>query len=176
MIVDALSIADAYVVRPEAHTDERGAFAHTFCANEFAAAGLETDVRQCSMSFNTHKHTLRGMHYQVAPDEEAKLVRCTQGAAHHVILDLRPGSASRGKWTTVELNSDNRHQLYVPRGVAHGFITLRDATEIFYQISADFAPDSARGVRWDDPQFGIEWPHHPAIISERDASWPDFKD
>ena len=175
MNIESLTVAGAFLVRPDAQVDERGAFARTFCHATFAKEGLETGYRQCSTSFNTHKHTLRGMHYQVSPHEEVKLVRCTRGAACHVIVDLRPESDTFCKWARVELNSDNRNLLYVPAGVAHGFITLSDATEIFYQITTDYEPDSARGVRWDDPKFGIEWPATPTVVSERDAAWPDYE-
>ena len=176
MIIETLPLDGAFLLRPDAHVDQRGAFARTFCHQTFAAAGLETEIRQCSTSFNTHKHTLRGMHYQAAPDEETKLVRCTRGAAHHVLVDLRPNSATRGQWTSAELNADNRHALYIPKGVAHGFLTLCDATEIYYQMSTDYVAERASGVRWDDPAFAITWPAAPAVISERDASWPDYQD
>jgi len=176
MIFDPLSIAGAFLVRPVANTDERGSFTRTYCRDAFAEAGVAFEIQQCSTSFNTHKHTLRGMHFQAAPDAETKLVRCTRGAAQHVILDLRPDSETCGSWQAVELNADNRHLLYVPERVAHGFITLCDATEIYYEISASFVPGSARGVRWDDPRFAIDWPATPAVISRRDAGWPDFED
>ena len=117
---------------------------------------------------------LRGMHYQAAPDEETKLVRCTRGAAHHVLVDLRPGSATRGQWTSAELNADNRHALYIPKGVAHGFLTLCDATEIYYQMSTDYVAERARGVRWDDPRFAIAWPLAPAVLSDKDRAHRDF--
>ena len=175
MNLEPLSIAGAFLVRPEAITDERGCFVRTFCSTTFAAAGLASDVRQCSASFNTRKYTLRGLHYQSAPYEETKVVRCTRGAAYHVIVDLRHGSASYLEWAGVELNSDKRHMLYVPMGVAHGFITLADVTEISYQMSQDYVPDSACGVRWDDPTFGIEWPASPDVVSDRDAAWPEFR-
>lgn len=135
---------------------------------------MNTNVRQCSISFNTKKHTLRGMHYQLPPHQEAKLVRCTQGAAHHIILDLREDSASFMKWTGIELNCDNRHSLYVPEGVAHGFITLAAATEVLYQMSVDYVPELAAGVRWNDPAFDINWPVEPVIVSDRDSSYADF--
>lgn len=172
----ALTVDGAYLVVPEPLNDERGLFARLFCAETFAELGLESNIRQCSTSFNRHKHTLRGMHYQASPDEETKIVRCTRGAAFHAIVDLRPDSPSYRQWASAELNGDNRHMLYVPKGVAHGFLTLADATEIFYQMSTDYAPDSASGVRWDDPAFGVTWPATPAVISERDAAYADYPD
>lgn len=155
--------------------DERGFFARTFCSREFAEKGLNENLRQCSISFSPKKHTLRGMHYQLAPHQEAKLVRCTQGAAFHVILDLRESSDTYLDWTSVELNSENRNQLYVPEGLAHGFITLADATEIFYQMSEYYVPKSEAGIRWNDPAFCIAWPVEPTVISKRDSSFVDFQ-
>jgi len=175
MNFEPLAIAGSFLIRPELHSDERGFFTRTFCAQAFATNGLNERYRQCGVSFNARKHTLRGMHYQTAPHEEAKLVRCTQGAARHVILDLRSSSDTYLKWAAVELNSDNRHMLYVPEGVAHGFITLADASEIFYQISENYSAESANGVRWDDPAFNIDWPAQPAVISKRDAAFPDYQ-
>lgn len=175
MNFEPLAIAGSFLIKPELLSDERGFLARTFCVHTFAARGLNDRIRQCSASFNASKHTLRGMHYQAAPHEETKLVRCTQGAAHHVILDLRSDSDSYLSWTAVELNSDNRHMLYVPEGVAHGFITLADATEIFYQISEDYSAESASGVRWDDPVFDIDWPVRPTVISARDSGYPDYQ-
>jgi dTDP-4-dehydrorhamnose 3,5-epimerase len=168
-------LAGAWVVAPEPLSDVRGFFARTFDADEFARRGLRSVFPQCSVSYNARAGTLRGMHFQAPPHEEAKLVRCTAGAIFDVILDLRPGSATRGRWVGVELSAENRRALYVPEGFAHGFQTLADATEVFYQISADFAPAAARGVRWDDPAFGIEWPAADVrIISDRDRAYPDF--
>ena len=174
MKFEPLAIAGSFLVKPELRPDERGFFARTLCAQTFAARGLKVSIRQCSVSFNVHKHTLRGMHYQAAPHEETKIVRCTQGAAYHVVLDLRGDSDTYLRWAATELNSDNRHTLYVPEGVAHGFITLADATEIFYEISEDYSAESASGVRWDDPSFDIDWPARPAVISERDSGYPDY--
>lgn len=168
-----LSIAGSYLVEPEALADERGFFARTFCSETFADNGLNPNLRQCSISFNVSRHTLRGMHYQLPPHEEAKLVRCTQGAAYHVILDLRDESENYLQWASAELSAENRNMIYVPEGVAHGFITMQDATEIFYQMSEVYSPESAAGVRWDDPAFGIAWPAEPAVISERDNGYPD---
>ena len=170
-------IAGVWLVEMERHADERGWFARTWCVEEFTRHGLNPRLAQCSASFNRRRGTLRGMHYQAAPHEEAKLVRCVRGAMFDVALDLRPGSATFKQWVGVELSPDNGRALYVPEGCAHGFQTLADDTEVLYQISAPWHPDSARGVRWNDPAFGIEW-YSPkdAILNERDKSYPDFRD
>jgi len=168
-------LAGAFVVEPEPLADERGFFARTFCANQFAQAGLAAEVAQCSVSFNQKKGTLRGMHYQRAPHGEAKLIRCTRGAIYDVILDLRRDSPTFRSWIATELSADNRKALFIPEGFAHGFQTLFDATEVYYQISVDYVPAASEGVRWDDPAFQIEWPEMPLIISERDRSFSDFK-
>lgn len=175
MNFEQLTLAGSFLIRPELLADERGFFARTFCAQTFASKGLNEAIRQCSTSFNAVKHTLRGMHYQSPPHTEAKIVRCTHGAAHHVLLDLRSSSETYLRWIGIELNSDNRLMLYVPEGVAHGFITLSDATEIFYQISEYYSAESTNGVRWDDTAFNIDWPARPAVISDRDANFPDFQ-
>jgi dTDP-4-dehydrorhamnose 3,5-epimerase len=167
-------VAGAYLVEPEPIADERGFFARTWCREEFAANGLNPDLAQANLSFNARRGTLRGMHYQAAPHEEAKLVRCTRGAIFDVALDLRPGSSSYLAWFGTELTDANRHMLYVPEGCAHGFLTLEDATEVAYQMSTPYAPAAARGVRWDDPAFGIEWPGEVLVINERDRSYPDL--
>jgi len=170
-------VAGGYVVEPERLEDERGFFARTFSAREFAARGLDDRVEQCSTSFNAKAGTLRGLHYQAAPHGEAKLVRCTRGAIYDVCLDLRPGSASYLRWTGMELSADDGRALFVPEGCAHGFQTLVDASEVHYQISTPYVPDAARGVRWNDPAFGIEWPPAPPAgrtIAKRDAEYPDF--
>jgi dTDP-4-dehydrorhamnose 3,5-epimerase len=165
----------AFVIEPELVRDARGCFARTFCADEFAERGLNPSLSQCSISFNNRRGTLRGMHYQSAPFEEAKLVRCTAGAIHDVILDLRPFSPSFRRWIAVELSAVNRRIVYIPAGMAHGFQTLEDASEVFYQISQPYAPEHARGVRWDDPAFAVIWPLHDPILSERDRGYPDFR-
>jgi dTDP-4-dehydrorhamnose 3,5-epimerase len=167
-------IPGAVVVEPEPRADERGFFARTFCVEEFRAHNLNPRLVQCSVSFNRQRGTLRGMHWQAAPREEAKLVRCTHGAILDVIVDLRPDSPAFRKWFSVELSAANRVMLHVPEGVAHGFLTLADDTEVFYQMSEYFAPECARGVRWDDPAFGIVWPDGDKIIHPRDAAYPDF--
>ena len=169
----ATPLAGVWLVAPEPIADERGLFARTFCAREFAAQGLDPRLVQCSTSFNRRKGTLRGLHYQVPPHAEAKLVRVTRGAIFDVAVDLRPGSPTRHRWHGVELSADNRLGLYIPEGCAHGFQTLCDDTEVLYQMSAFHAPDAARGVRWDDPALAIRWPdpEHP-ILSERDRGLP----
>ena len=168
-------LAGVLVVDPEPTSDERGLFARTFDSAEFARRGLRSHFPQCSVSFNTHAATLRGMHYQAAPHGEAKLVRCTAGGVFDVAVDLREGSPTRGRWVGVELTAANRRGLYVPEGCAHGFQTLADATEVFYQISAEYVPGAARGVRWDDPALGIAWPAAESrVISERDRTYPDL--
>ena len=170
------SLPNAFVLEPELHQDERGFFARTWCAQELAACGLTSQISQCSISFNRCKHTLRGMHYQAAPREEAKVVRCTQGAIYDVIVDLRPGSATRCAWFGIELTAGNRLSLFVPMGFAHGFLTLTNDTEVFYQISEPFDSSLSRGVRYDDPSFGIDWPASPQVISERDRTFGDFRE
>jgi len=164
----------AYVVEPERITDERGFFARTWCRSEFETHGLNPNLVQCNISFNDKKGTLRGMHYQVTPRAEAKLVRCTAGAIYDVIVDLRPDSGTFKRWTGVELNADNRYMLYIPEGFAHGFLTLSDDAEVMYQMSEYYSAEHARSVRWNDPTFGIQWPGEVLVISDRDRSYPDF--
>lgn len=164
----------AYLVDIDRHEDERGFFARTWCRDEFAEQGLDTALAQASISYNRRAGTLRGMHFQIAPHEETKLVRCTRGALHDVIIDLRPGSPSYRRWTAVELTADNGRMLYIPAGFAHGFITLEAHTEACYMISQPYAPGSASGIRWNDPAFAIAWPRAVEVISARDSSWPDF--
>lgn len=168
-------LAGVYIVEPEQLADERGFFARTWCKQEFASHGLNSELVQCSISFNNVGGTLRGMHYQQAPYAEDKLVRCTMGAIYDVALDLRKESPTYKQWVGVELSSDNRRMLYIPVGVAHGFQTLVDSTEVFYQMSQFYRAGSGAGVRWNDPAFGIEWPDVTArILSERDSLYPDF--
>ena len=164
----------AWVLELEPRADERGFFARTYCAEEFRALNLNPRLVQCSVSFNLRRGTLRGMHWQAAPAEEAKLVRCTRGAIFDALVDLRPDSPSFKKTFTVELTAENHRQLYVPEGVAHGFLTLEDNTEVLYHMSEYFAPDCARGARWDDPAFAIPWPAGEKILHERDRAYPDF--
>lgn len=163
------------VVEPEPVADDRGFFARSWCADEFAAHGLDPALGQCSISFNHRALTLRGMHWQAAPHGESKLVRCTAGAVHDVALDLRSGSPTNGLYFGIGLTASNRAALFIPPGVAHGFLTLADDTELLYQISVPFHAPSARGVRWDDPAFAIEWPADPLVISERDLAYPDYR-
>jgi dTDP-4-dehydrorhamnose 3,5-epimerase len=167
-------LTGAFVIEPERLEDSRGFFARTWCLREFTARGLETRIAQCSTSFNKKKGTLRGMHYQAAPVAESKIVRCTRGAVHDVIIDLRPGSATYTRHFGTALTAANRAMLYVPEGFAHGFQTLEDDTEVFYQISEFYSPKHARGVRWDDPAFGIRWPDDDRTIVDRDRAYPDF--
>jgi dTDP-4-dehydrorhamnose 3,5-epimerase len=169
-----VALPGAWIIDLDPHADERGYFARTFCRDEFAARGLPAAFVQCNTSFNLKRGTLRGMHFQHAPHGEAKLVRCTRGAVHDVIVDLRPASPAYCRWVAVELSADNGRALFIPEGVAHGFQTLVDASEVLYQMAAMFHPASAAGVRWDDPAFGIHWPLAEPILSARDATWGDF--
>jgi dTDP-4-dehydrorhamnose 3,5-epimerase len=171
----ALRLAGAFLIELEPHTDERGFFARTFCDEEFARHGLPTRFPQNNLSRNTRAGTLRGMHYAVAPSEESKVVRCAAGAIHDVIIDLRPGSPTQGQWIAAELTGENGRALYVPSGFAHGFLTLVDDTDVLYQMGDVFRPETARGLRWNDPRFAVAWPREPAVISARDASYPDFQ-
>ena len=168
-----LTIQGAFRVEPERHEDARGFFARTWCREEFAAHGLDPGLVQSSISFNRRRGTLRGMHFQRAPHGEAKLVRCTAGAIHDVLLDLRADSPTYGRWVALALDAANRHAAYVPAGCAHGFLTLADDCEVYYQMSAPFEPAAAAGVRWNDPAFAIAWPEPVRVISERDASFAD---
>ena len=169
------ALKGAYIIELEAAEDERGYFARTFCRREFAEQGLNYEVAQCSISYNARRGTLRGMHYQVEPHREAKLVHCVGGSLYDVIVDLRPESDTYCRWIGVELSPLKRRLLYVPEGFAHGFQTLEDNTTVYYQISEFYAPQSARGVRWDDPAFGIKWPLSNPIISEKDRLLPDYE-
>lgn len=177
MIFRDTGLADAWVIDLEPAVDERGFFARTFSAEQFAERRLNPHLEQCSISFNERAGTLRGLHFQAPPHAEAKLVRCVGGALYDVILDLRPDSDSYLSWFSVELSAENRRSLYIPEGFAHGFQTLEDSTEIFYAISAAYEPSAARGVRWDDPAFGIVWPDtDDRVISERDRALPDYEE
>jgi dTDP-4-dehydrorhamnose 3,5-epimerase len=172
MIFKLAKIAGAFLIEPEKLEDLRGCFARTFCRREFGMHGLNARIAQCSVSFNEKSGTLRGMHYQASPHLETKVVRCTRGVIFDVLLDLRSESLTYGDWAAFELTAENHRLLYVPEGVAHGFLTLVDATEVLYQMSEFYEPGSARGVRWNDPAFGIEWPSPPTLISEQDSSFP----
>jgi dTDP-4-dehydrorhamnose 3,5-epimerase len=170
-----LPLEGAYIIEPEPLEDERGFFARTFCVDEFMAHGLNPDFVQCNISFNKRKGTLRGMHYQAAPHEETKVVRCTMGAAYDVIIDLREASAAFMKWTSVELTAENRRAIYIPKGFAHGFQTLKGNTELFYQMSEFYHPESARGIRWDDAAFSVQWPEDVRLISLKDQQYKGFQ-
>jgi len=165
----------AFIIDLEKREDDRGFFARAFCQREFAKHGLEVQVAQCNISFNERKGTLRGMHYQVSPFEEAKLVRCTMGSIYDAIIDLRRGSPTFGRSFSVELTARNRRMLYIPREFAHGFQTLEPDTEVFYQMSQCYSAEHSRGVRWNDPAFGIIWPPDERMINERDQKYSDFR-
>ena len=175
MIFKELEINGAWLIKPEKISDSRGFFARTWCQREFAARGLNTTFVQCNISFNKRKATLRGLHYQSAPHQEVKLVRCTRGAAYDVILDLRKDSATFRKWIATELSPENRHMLYIPAGVAHGFQTLKANTEMFYQMSEFYQPEFACGVRWNDLAVNITWPMSKPIMSPKDRSYKDLE-
>jgi dTDP-4-dehydrorhamnose 3,5-epimerase len=164
----------SFIIDPERLEDGRGFFARSWCQQEAKQYGLEPKWVQCNISYNKSKGTMRGMHYQAAPFEEAKLVRCTMGSICDVIIDLRPDSETYTLWTAVELSSENRRMIYIPGGFAHGFLTLQDNTEIFYQMSEFYAPNSARGLRWNDPAFDIHWPGDVTVISDQDHNYPNF--
>lgn len=174
MIFTETSLWGAYLIDLEKFGDERGFFARTFCEREFADRSLATRFVQASESYNTYKGTLRGMHYQLAPRAETKLVRCVRGAIYDIILDLREDSPTRGQNFGVELTAENCRMMYIPKGFAHGFITLADASDVFYLIDEFYAPDHGRGIRWNDPQFKIQWPISPTIMSPKDRDYPDF--
>ena len=168
-------LAGAYLVGPEPFEDDRGSFMRTFCRDEFGAASLPTTFVQCNASYNRRKGGLRGMHYQKAPHEEGKLVRCTAGAVFDVIVDIRPESVTYCQWFGVELTQQNHRALYIPHGFAHGFQTLQDHSEVFYQMTEVYHPESSAGLRWDDPAFGIDWPLPNPTFSARDASYPPLE-
>ena len=174
MIFKETTLKGAYVIEMEQLQDERGFFARSFCKNEFKEHGLNPHIVQCNISYNKKKGTLRGMHYQVPPYEEAKVVNCVRGAIYDVIIDLRPDSDTYCQWCAVELSDGNYKMLYVPEGFAHGFQTLEDDTVVFYQMSEFYHPECSRGVRWDDPSFGIAWLGDVKIIAEKDQQYPDF--
>lgn len=169
-------VAGCLLVGIEPHADDRGFFARTACADDFAARGLVGRFAQSSVSFNRRRGTVRGMHFQRAPHAETKLVRCTRGAICDAVIDLRPGSPTFRAVATVELTADNHAALYIPAGLAHGFQTLSDDAEVLYMIDPAFVPGVGDGVRWDDPAFGLRWPEPVRVIAERDATWPDWRD
>jgi len=168
------ALPGVFEIALEVHEDSRGFFARTFCEGEFSARSLVTHYPQCNLSRNRQQGTLRGLHLQAAPHAEVKIVRCVAGAIFDVAVDLRPGSATFRQWIGVELTAEKGNALYIPAGCAHGFITLRPDSDVFYHMGAAYAPGAARGYRWDDPSFGIRWPIPPTVISERDRTYPDF--
>lgn len=174
MIFTSTKLSGVFEVCIEPIRDERGFFARSWCRHEFERQDLLDLTAQSNISFNQKKGTLRGMHFQALPHPEAKLVRCTRGAIFDVALDLRPESSTFKDWIGVELSAEKRNALYIPPGCAHGFLTLEDDTEVFYQMSEFFVPELSRGVRWDDPAFKIDWPSQPVVLSERDRTYPDF--
>lgn len=172
MLLTETKLKGAYIVDLALREDERGFFARSWCAEEFQKLDLNPRLSQCNISFNKKRGTLRGMHYQSEPYPEAKLVRCTMGTIYDVIIDLREDSPTFKQWFAIELSAENHRGLYVPENFAHGFQTLTDNSEVFYQMSEFFHPECARGVRWDDPVFGIEWPLAEKILTEKDKRWP----
>lgn len=175
MIFKETRLKGAYIIELEPIEDERGSFARSFCHREFEKHGLNPRIAQCNISYNKKKGTLRGMHFQVAPHEEAKLVNCVKGAIYDVIIDLRPDSATYCQWFALMLGARDYKMLYIPEGFAHGFQTSEDDTAVFYQMSEFYYPECARGVRWDDPAFAVRWPPSERTISDKDTSYPDFR-
>jgi dTDP-4-dehydrorhamnose 3,5-epimerase len=175
MLFRKTKLAGVFEIDIEPKCDERGFFARTWCQQEFEANGLNPKLAQCSLSFNARKGTLRGVHFQAVPYPEAKLVRCTKGAIYDVAVDLRPQSPTYKQWVGTTLTAENRRMLYVPEECGHGFLTLEDDSEVFYQISEFYHPDLSRGVRWNDPAFGIQWPGEAEQMSDRDRAYPDFE-
>ncbi len=175
MKISKTRLPGVMLVEISPNADERGLFARTFDAETFTAAGLPTVWPQCNTSWNAHRGTLRGLHFQADPKPEPKLVRCTRGAVFDVAVDLRPDSPSYCGWVGAELTAEDRNALYIPPGCAHGFLTLEDGAEVFYQMGESYVPELARGVRWNDPAFAIDWPFAPVVLGERDAGYPDFE-
>jgi dTDP-4-dehydrorhamnose 3,5-epimerase len=175
MIFTETKLKGAFIIDLDKISDERGFFARSWCQREFEKNGLNPRLVQCNISYNNSKGTLRGLHYQVSPCEEAKLVRCTMGAIFDVIVDLRPESPTFKHYFAEIITAEDRKMIYIPEGFAHGFLTLQDETEVHYQMSGFYSPDHARGVRWNDPAFGIQWPADVKIISDRDKDYPDFR-
>jgi len=175
MIFHETKLPGTFEIHLEPHSDDRGFFARSWCQREFENHGLSSKTVQCDVSFSPLKGTLRGMHFQAPPHQEAKLVRCSRGAIYDVVIDLRPQSPTFKNWIATELTADRNNMIYVPEGCAHGFLTLEEQTQVFYQMSEFYYPESARGVRWNDPAFGIAWPAEVQVISERDRNYPDFE-
>jgi dTDP-4-dehydrorhamnose 3,5-epimerase len=174
MIFNKTPLPGVYTIDLEKKGDERGFFARFFCINEFEKMGLDKNFVQVNNSLSAQKGTLRGMHYQLSPKSETKLVRCIKGSLYDIVLDLREDSPTFGQHFGAELTAENRRMMYVPKGCAHGFITLKDDTEALYLVSDFYAPEQERGVRWNDPKFNIEWPEKPVVISEKDKNHPFF--
>jgi dTDP-4-dehydrorhamnose 3,5-epimerase len=175
MIFQQTKLDGTFQILLEPRADERGFFARSWCRQEFEQQGLNPSLVQCNISFNPRRGTMRGMHYQADPHAEAKVVRCTKGAIYDVVIDLRAQSPTFRDWIGVTLTAVNRDMIYIPEGCAHGFLTLEDESEVFYQMSEFYHAESARGVRWNDPAFRIAWPLKPELISERDRTYPDFE-
>ncbi|WP_045216466.1 dTDP-4-dehydrorhamnose 3,5-epimerase [Desulfonatronovibrio magnus] len=175
MKIITTSLNGAFIITPERINDERGFFARVFCRRELEKIGLIPDVVQCNISFNLKRGTLRGLHFQKSPYGEVKIIRCTSGAVFDVLVDLRSDSATYLKWFGTTLSHDNRKMIYAPKGFAHGYLTLKDNSEVFYQVSEFYSPDHEAGVRWDDPLFKISWPEPVSLISKKDSSYPDYK-
>lgn len=176
MIFTETKLKGAYVIEPEKKGDERGFFARSFDSEIFKKYGLNPNVRQCNISYSKTKGTLRGLHFQLPPYQEAKFLRCTKGKIYDVIVDLRSTSDTYKQWIGVELSADNYKMLYAPEGFAASFQTMVDDVELFYQVSQEYAPEYERGIRWNDPMFNIDWPLEPTVISQKDMSWPSFKE
>lgn len=174
MIFRETPIPGAFVIELEPRSDARGSFARAFCQQEFARAGLSSQIAQINTSFNHARGTLRGMHYQLAPNAETKVVRCVRGAIFDVVLDLRRDSPHFGRSFGAEISAENGHMMYVPKGFAHGYLTLADASEVFYLVDESYAPDRERGIRWNDPRFAIRWPFEPTLVSDKDSAFPAF--
>jgi dTDP-4-dehydrorhamnose 3,5-epimerase len=176
MIFRETPLEGPFIIDLEKREDERGFFSRTWCSKEYESNGLIKRVVQANTSFNKRKGTLRGMHYQISPNTETKSIRCLKGAIFDVIIDLRPDSSSYKKWFGIELTAENRTMLYVPENFAHGFLTLEDNSEVYYLVSEYYAPECERGIRYDDPAFGISWPAQIEVISEKDRTWPDYRE
>jgi len=171
---DPAGVDEAWLLTLDPHDDDRGFFARLWCASEFGARNLASTLNQCSLSYTRQAGTIRGLHYQLPPREEVKVFRCVRGAIYDVLLDLRPESPTFKRWVARELSADNRLAFYIPKGVAHGFQALTDDVEVLYFVDEPYEPSLARGVRWNDPSFRIEWPLQPTLMSERDRTYPDF--
>lgn len=169
-----LPLTGAFRIEPTFHEDDRGAFARAWCRREFSRAGIEVEFVQANMARTAEAGTIRGLHYQAPPHSEAKLLRCTRGSIYDVVVDVRPGSDTHGEWTGIELDASSASQVFVPAGCAHGYQTLEEGSEVFYLVSAFYAPGAERGIRYDDPAFGIDWPRAPTVLSEKDRSWPPY--